>query len=305
MSDDMSAADKIVKTLTDGKTAANNPRFIVVGGGMQTGQAVLQHMMVEKNFIDKSSTVIIAPGNFAGMDGFDALKHVQHPEKRPELVDAYRAIVRRVIDEAVKNGCSILLVDHAENMPFILELQKKCGGAGYETLLIGLSSEPQSYFDYANYTQAIQGRAADHPRGFRFLRDFAVSFKTYIEHFDAAVLFESAFSLKNGDPDIAIRKIADCRKAKASGAVINIHDAAAYERFIDRALLDPAATTPAEALKNIAARKPGDNRDLPSDAGRSSSLGDAFNFFAEKDFAARATAQFKKIMDKRKNGPAA
>jgi hypothetical protein len=300
---DIGPSDKIIKALTDGKTAAQKPSFIVIGGGMQTGQSVLQRMMLDNGFIDKNSTVIIAPGNFVGMDGFDTFKHVQHPEKRPELVQGYRALVGRAIDEAIKKGCSVLLIDHAENAPFILDLQKKCSGAEYETLLIGLSSEPKSYFDYANYTQATQSRAVDHPRGFRFLRDFAASFASYAENFDSTVIFESAFSLKNGEPDITIRKIAECRKAKTTGAVKKILDAAAYERFTARAALDAAATTPEAALKGMATRKPDNRPSLPPALAKPSGLGDTFNAFAEKDFPAQVTAQFKKLMDKRKGGP--
>ncbi len=298
--------DKIVESMTDGKTSAEKPSFIVIGGGMQTGQAVLQKMMTDRNFIDQASTVVIAPGKFITMEGFDAHKNVQHPEKSPALVGAYQDIVRQTVAKAVENGCSVLLVDHAEDKDFILGLQKECAEAGYETLLVGVSSTPQSYFDYANYTEATQHRAADHPRGFQFLAAFSENFKSYIERFDAATLFKSRFSMNNGEPDIAIEKVAEFRRARVSGAVKKIYDPVAYGAFLDRAHLDRNATTPEDAVRGLSPSAQGgaETSDKnPGDSLRPSTLAEAFNSFSGKGFTAEASAQFKKIMAKR-NGAA-
>jgi hypothetical protein len=304
---DHSIVDKIVA----GKTTAYDPQFIVIGGGIQTGQAILHKMMIDEKFIEAETTAIITPAHFVAMDGFSRLQHLQHPEKHPALVENYRKIVDSAVERAINEGLSILLVDHAENAGFILALHAKCKTAGYNTLLIGMTSAPQSCFDYANYTEKTQQREADHPRAFRFLRDFTANYASYAEAFDATALFESTFSLKAGEPEMAVRQIAETRRGRDIRYVQKIHDQQAFAQFCAHSQIKADATTPSAAAGHNAPCPPKFEdlkHQLPVDVpldyfGRRTKLTRLFNQFAAKNITTRTAAQFKKIIAKRTAEP--
>jgi hypothetical protein len=241
----------IVEVLTSGKRPATPPRLIVVGGGMRTGLSTVRKALVSENFIDPANTVVVTPADFVTMPGYDRFTHIQHPEKTPELVGSYQAAVRLIVGRAVGNQSSILLVDHSEDKAFTETVRRTCKDAGYETLLVGVSAAPQSYYEYANFTEREKRRKADHPRGFLFMRNFASAFRDYTETFDGVTLFESKFSLKDGKPDIALRKIADFRGGAAAGASHQIYDPAAFAAFENRRFLNVSAHTPEEALATL------------------------------------------------------
>jgi len=202
-----SAAKSIIQKLTDGKNGSPSPQLIVVCGGMQTRQNALQRTLQQDGFIDVSNTIVIAPASFVPMTGYAVLQYVQHPEKTPQLVGAYQEIIRATVQEAVRRGSSIMLVDHGEDRSFITDVHETCKGAGYQTLLLGLVSTPESYRDHADFTERTRQRKADHPRGYSFLASFNAALPRYAQMFDAAVVLRSQFSLRNENPAMQFKTI--------------------------------------------------------------------------------------------------
>lgn len=296
--------DKIVASLTEGKEKDEHKKFIVVGGGMQTGQAVMQRMLIDQEIVDPKKTVIIAPGAFVGMDGFAALKNVQHPEKTAKLVRDYQEIVTVAVNKALRAGYSVLLVDHAEDSHFITNLARTAKHFGYDTQLVGLSSSPESYHAYAAYTEATQQRKADHERGFDFLGAFSRNFRNLSKTFHGTTLFESKFSPNGGDVEIAIHRVADVISNGLNSPVMTIHDPETMARFIARANLRPANTVEDACLhvqKNTSLQA-GNLRNLQPQAhfANVKPLQSAFNAFAERGtFTTEAALTFKKLMAKR------
>lgn len=273
---------KIIASVTDGKTAASQPQLIVVSGGMQTGQAVIHRLMLDEKFVDTATTVVITPAAFITMPGFDAHKHVQHPEKTTALVKDYQQIVKAMVAGAIANGSSVLLVDHAEDFDFINDVRKSCAHAGYQTMMAGIASPPESYFKYANYTEETQGRLADHVRGFEFLQKFQNNVDAYRATFDGLTVFESNFKKDGDTASIEMRKVASFQ-----------HENVLYLEAGKRADTDVTRDIKARHSKIWRAVTP-------------SALNAAFNRFSgNDDFDARTTAQFTKINAKRQATPKA
>ena len=160
-------------------------------------------------------------------------------------------------------------------------------------------SSAESYYDYANCTEEFFGRKADHPRGFLFLRAFSNNFDGYTTLFDNTSLFESHFRRDGDIPSLAMKKVADY--AAPDGAMA-IYDPAALERFRRNRFLNPAATTPEEAVKNFPQEKKVPNmpfRAAETDTLQKGGLTEKFNALgADKDLSPRIVKQFRKIMVK-------
>lgn len=300
--------DKIVAALTEGKEKDPHKKLIVIGGGMQTGQAVMQRMLIDQEVVDPKKTVIITPAAFVGMEGFAALKNVQHPEKTAKLVRDYQEIVTTAVNKALRAGYSVLLVDHAEDKGFITNIAQTAKHFGYETQLVGLSSSPESYHAYATYTEATQQRKADHTRGFEFLGAFSRNFRNLSKTFHGTTLFESRFSPNGGDVQIAIHRVADVISNGMNSPVMTIHDPDTMAKFISRAALQPAETLETALLhipKNTTVQA-GSLRDLQQQKvfATPKKLQEDFNSFAARpEFSAQATTTFASLMAGRVKKP--
>lgn len=125
--------------LVNERLPQENPFFLLISGGVGTGKPVYLRMLKDAGVINEA--VIIEPRAFLTIDKTtghtlfpEITKHsqVQHPEKLPHLVQSYYASVRDIVQAAVDRKLSVVLMDHGENLDFLLDLRRRIRTENYE-----------------------------------------------------------------------------------------------------------------------------------------------------------------------------
>ena len=191
----------LIDLLVNERLPQEHPFFLLISGGVGTGKPVYLRMLKDAGIADKN-VVVIEPRSFLSIDKqtgqtlfpeIAKYADVQHPEKLPHLIQAYYASVRDIVQAAVDRNLSIVLMDHGENLDFLLNLRSRVRSGDYEEHNVLMTCTRESYLhttlgrqnnpdiarttDNERFLEQHRVIAAQHDRLVRLFKNTTVTFK--------------------------------------------------------------------------------------------------------------------------------
>lgn len=227
--------EQIIANHLEGVMPAGECQMIAVAGGMSVGMTYMKRLLENHGIVTSDKFVVMSPLSMLKVPEFSSRDHYQHAERSPLLNDEYFHIIGRILDSAYEKGLSVCLVDMGDDAKFMIDAAQKAKANNYATGIFGLTVKEDGYFTASDTWQRVFGRIADHPRGFRIMRDFTQNWDRYTEVFDDTILLETYYDqnerLHHG---YIVSKTSRSAAGEISQAII---DPVRYQDFVMRAHL--------------------------------------------------------------------
>ncbi len=180
--------NNIIRHTLKGAKPMEKPFAIIITGGPTAGKSTLLKAMRKSGILPADGIVTINKKPFAELPEYHASHNARHPEKVIPLIDEYYDLMHYIIEAAANKRFPLVIEEHGDSSLFITKTTQMLKDAGYETVMIGMTTDADTYFHHENKRCERDKKIADHPWALDLHATLAEKWESHIEHFDVSLL---------------------------------------------------------------------------------------------------------------------